>query len=203
MTAKRGRPRRTASQTSEKQQQIVAAARTLFMEEGFDSVSMRKIAAEAGMGTMTLYQYFPGKAEILHHIWGEFFDDVFQRMADEIARAPDAVTALRAASHTYLNYFLENPDHFRVIFSYEDRADANDQFFVDHARIDDRLRDIYAPIRSELNLTQQQMSTLTQALNCYLHGVLLNLITISELEWAPGPDLLNHYLDAVLAPYRR
>lgn len=44
---------------------IVDAAITVADAEGADGLSMRKIAAELGAGTMSLYRYVPGKAELL------------------------------------------------------------------------------------------------------------------------------------------
>ncbi|ANW18880.1 TetR/AcrR family transcriptional regulator [Streptomyces clavuligerus] len=44
---------------------IVAAAVAVADTEGLDAVSMRRIATELGTGTMTLYRYVPGKAELL------------------------------------------------------------------------------------------------------------------------------------------
>ncbi|MGP4113904.1 TetR/AcrR family transcriptional regulator [Streptomyces sp. 4N509B] len=44
---------------------IVTAAVALADEEGLAALSMRRVAATLGVGTMTLYRYVPGKAELL------------------------------------------------------------------------------------------------------------------------------------------
>ncbi|WP_103502826.1 MULTISPECIES: TetR/AcrR family transcriptional regulator [unclassified Streptomyces] len=44
---------------------IVTAAVTLADREGLEALSMRKVAAELGVGTMSLYRYVPGKGELL------------------------------------------------------------------------------------------------------------------------------------------
>ncbi len=44
---------------------IVAAAVTLADREGLAALSMRRVAAELDVGTMTLYRYVPGKGELL------------------------------------------------------------------------------------------------------------------------------------------
>lgn len=43
---------------------ILEAARQLFGAKGYSKTSMREIAAEAGVGTGNLYNYFPGKDEL-------------------------------------------------------------------------------------------------------------------------------------------
>ena len=43
---------------------ILETARQLFGAKGYSKTSMREIAAEAGVGTGNLYNYFPGKDEL-------------------------------------------------------------------------------------------------------------------------------------------
>jgi len=45
--------------------QIVAAAIAIADAEGLDRFSMRRVADHLGVGTMSLYRYVPGKAELL------------------------------------------------------------------------------------------------------------------------------------------
>jgi AcrR family transcriptional regulator len=44
---------------------IVTAAIAVADRDGVDGMSMRRVAAELGVGTMSLYRYVPGKAELL------------------------------------------------------------------------------------------------------------------------------------------
>ena len=44
---------------------IVASAIGIADAEGLEAVSMRRVATELGMGTMSLYRYVPGKGELL------------------------------------------------------------------------------------------------------------------------------------------
>jgi len=46
-------------------EQIVAAAIKVADADGLEAVSMRRIASTLGVGTMSLYRYVPGKAELL------------------------------------------------------------------------------------------------------------------------------------------
>ncbi|PXW33935.1 UNVERIFIED_CONTAM: TetR family transcriptional regulator [Williamsia faeni] len=49
----------------EKREEIVAAARALFLEDGYDSTSMNKLAKEAGVAANTIYWYFGDKDDVL------------------------------------------------------------------------------------------------------------------------------------------
>ncbi|MEU0273360.1 TetR/AcrR family transcriptional regulator [Streptomyces sp. NPDC006307] len=57
---------------------IVTAAVEVADAEGLDAVSMRRLSTELGVGTMSLYRYVPGKAELLDlmldHVQGALLD---------------------------------------------------------------------------------------------------------------------------------
>lgn len=48
-----------------KRDEIVAAARTLFIDEGYEATSMSRLAAAAGVAPNTIYWYFQDKDEVL------------------------------------------------------------------------------------------------------------------------------------------
>ena len=70
---------------------IAAAALELLDRTGLEAFSMRRLADELGVGTMTLYGYFRSKSELL--------DAVMDAAASEVdANAPDASWRDRAAA---------------------------------------------------------------------------------------------------------
>lgn len=52
-------------QPAEKRQEIVDAARSLFLDVGYESISMKSIASAAGVASNTIYWYFKDKDELL------------------------------------------------------------------------------------------------------------------------------------------
>lgn len=58
---------------------IAAAAMTIADQEGLEAVSMRRIAAELGAGTMTLYHYVQTKDEVLTLVVDRFLGEVLMR----------------------------------------------------------------------------------------------------------------------------
>jgi AcrR family transcriptional regulator len=63
MTVERANPNRRA--TSLSREQVARAALEMVDRDGIDALSMRRLANELGVGTMTLYGYFRGKPELL------------------------------------------------------------------------------------------------------------------------------------------
>ncbi|MEH1130457.1 TetR/AcrR family transcriptional regulator [Micromonospora sp. CPCC 206061] len=66
-------------------ERIVDAAIALADREGIDALSMRRVAAELGAGTMSLYRHVPGKAELL-----ALMLDKVSELGDDAARIEHA-----------------------------------------------------------------------------------------------------------------
>ncbi|MFF4602144.1 TetR/AcrR family transcriptional regulator [Streptomyces sp. NPDC001339] len=86
--------------------QIVEAAVRIADTEGLDAVSMRRVAAELGTGTMSLYRYVPGKAELL-----DLMLDRVQRPSDDPAAPGDGDwrPALEAIARLSLARYQRHP----------------------------------------------------------------------------------------------
>lgn len=70
-------PRRTkpVEQPDQAKERIVAAAIAIADVEGLGGVSMRRIASDLGMATMSIYHYLPGKDELVAAMVDEAFGD--------------------------------------------------------------------------------------------------------------------------------
>jgi AcrR family transcriptional regulator len=98
------------SKREERLQRIVDAAVALFTENGFEATTMEGIAEAAKLGTGTLYNYFPSKAELLLGIISlrtPPFAEELERIAGDAETSPRA--ALRKAIDAYLESFSFYP----------------------------------------------------------------------------------------------
>ena len=112
----KGSPSRREERKTLLRSQILAVAGHLFVEKGYDNVTLRKIAEEIGYTHATIYQYFPDKAEILR----EFCAEAFQQMAAEFDATAEAtsnpVDRLLATSRGLIRFCLAHPEHVRTVF---------------------------------------------------------------------------------------
>ena len=80
-------------------QQIAGVAMRLFVQHGFDHVTVAEVAAEAGVSEKTVFNYFPRKEDI-------FFDEAPERLralADGIRGRPVEETVLHAMRRMQLS----------------------------------------------------------------------------------------------------
>ncbi|WAP54754.1 TetR/AcrR family transcriptional regulator [Streptomyces sp. S465] len=89
---------------------IETALRISDTEGDLDRLTVRRLATELGVGTMTLYSYFRGKDEILDGM----ADHVLGRM--RLPAEPDAgpAEALRTVGHAFLAMMREHPSVVRL-----------------------------------------------------------------------------------------
>lgn len=57
---------------------IISTGMALALKEGLDSINMRKVASEGGVALGTIYNYFPGKADLTYAIMNAFWNEAFK-----------------------------------------------------------------------------------------------------------------------------
>ena len=106
---------RRAREKEELRQEIVDAARELFVREGFDNVSMRKIAEKIEYSPTTIYLYFHDKADLLDYIVEETLLKLEHKLAS-LRNGGDPLVELKAGLRAYIEYWTRHPNDFRVAF---------------------------------------------------------------------------------------
>lgn len=183
-TRPRGRPRQADADEADMQARIIATARQLFLRDGVEAVSMRKLAAEVGCSPMWLYRYFENKQEILWRVWDLFFDELFARLAQIDAASPRA--RLEQAALAYLEYWQTHPERFLLVFLQKDLIPGGTRGYVETSDIEGRLAfftRIIAQAQAQGELGGPSPREISQGLLCLLQGLALNFITIPEFPW--------------------
>src|SRR3954470_12290445 len=68
----------------------------LFLERGFDAVSVAEVAAAAGISKPTLFRYFPAKEDLVLHRFADHEDEAVRVVAAGRAEGTAPLPALRA-----------------------------------------------------------------------------------------------------------
>lgn len=91
------------------------AARELFAREGYDAVSMRKIAEAIEYSPTAIYVHFKDKEAL----FGELCRSDFGKLSDvfnKLAQIKDPVERIRGIGHNYVRFALQYPNHYRLMF---------------------------------------------------------------------------------------
>jgi len=99
---------------SELRSETLSAARKLIKEEGYQGLTIRKLAQRMECSPMALYSYFADKQALLTALALEGFEKVAKRFDSTVHRDP--LIALRKILLDYIAYAEENPNEYRVLF---------------------------------------------------------------------------------------
>jgi AcrR family transcriptional regulator len=176
----------------ETRERILDAARELFVSEGYEGVSMRKVAERIEYSPTAIYGHFRDKEQLFLELC---HSDV-RRLAGtfaQLAQIPYPVERLRKIGHAYMEFGLENPNHYRMMF------------MTSHLQLADEARekemgkgnpeqDAYAFLRQTVEeamnvgafrheLTDADL--IAQTLWAGVHGVVSLQIAKREDDWVP------------------
>jgi len=177
---------------------LLAAAGSILEEEGLDGLSLRAVAARAGVSHAAPAHHFPTLKALLTALAA----DAFARFRDAMQSARDAApqdprSQLGAAGDGYIRFARENPQAFRLIFS-SSRLDWRDaEFHAAGQAAYQQLKDVCAPV-AELRgeTTDEQRRALERLVWSSVHGY-CHLLLAGQFGWPhdgspeppPRPDI--------------
>ncbi|HMK48662.1 MAG TPA: TetR/AcrR family transcriptional regulator [Thermodesulfovibrionales bacterium] len=105
-----------AKRKEEFRKEILDSAREIFINDGYDRFSMRKLAEKIDYSPTTIYIYFKNKDDLLFAICEEFFADFFAELNRIRSVSQDPIETLRQAYLYLVEFGLKNPNQYKVIF---------------------------------------------------------------------------------------
>lgn len=94
---------------------ILDAAKKLFVSEGIEATSLRKIAKEIEFSPTTIYLYYKDKNDLVYALHREGFSLLRNQMAP-LMHVEDPFERLKAIGRVYLNFARQESDFYEVIF---------------------------------------------------------------------------------------
>src|SRR5947209_10455818 len=94
---------------------IMDAARRLFADEGYEAVSMRRIAEAIEYSPTAIYLHFADKQALFGELCVEDFGKLAE-MFQALAAIEDPIARIEQTGRTYVKFALEYPNHYRLMF---------------------------------------------------------------------------------------
>jgi AcrR family transcriptional regulator len=102
---------------------ICDAATKLYARKGEDAISMRELAKALDCSPMGLYRYFRDRDEIIAALRTDAFNRFSDALEAAFARGAEPFARAREVGRAYLDFALENPNAYRLMFDM-DQASA-------------------------------------------------------------------------------
>jgi AcrR family transcriptional regulator len=202
LPASRGRPPRSVQAADAVRGRVLAAAERLFARGGYEGVSMRNVAKEAGCSPAALYRLFPHKRALLRTIWEDVLAGFDASLETAGKTAPEPLDRLRLLGRAYVGFWVAHPDHFRALFLIEDRlVDPGERYFADTspslAGLVRRFQET-AEAAVAAGALGGDPRQIVELLFCALHGVASGVIGMPEYDWGPAAALAGRMTDTIL-----
>lgn len=165
---------RKEKQKLEIRKKILEASMKLFTTEGFEKVSIRKIADIIEYSPTTIYLYFKDKNEILFELCEEGFI-MFEKLNSNLIKINNPLNRLHKMGENYIGFGLQYPEYYDLMFIQNapmDRlAQMNDGRWVHGDRALDLLRSIVKECMTQKIIKKGDPDSVTMAVWGMVHGL--------------------------------
>jgi AcrR family transcriptional regulator len=96
-------------------QRILDAAKELFLKDGYDATSIRKIAERIEFSPTTIYLYYKDKTDIMYALHQEGFK-LLATQFQVLQHVHEPFERLKAMGRVYMSFALNNPDFYELMF---------------------------------------------------------------------------------------
>ncbi|HEU4559999.1 MAG TPA: TetR/AcrR family transcriptional regulator [Longimicrobium sp.] len=153
--------------------------RTLLVADGYENLSMRKIARQVGCSVSSIYEHFASKDQLVHAL----IDEGFQRWFDVVSAAAEEpgtpLQRLEAHCRLYVEFGLANPEFYEIMYLYHPRSLARfpKELFRRAKRSMDVLSQLVLESAPDAFATPAEARIHAHAVWAILHGVVSTILS--------------------------
>lgn len=205
-----GRKRRGEGHT--RREEILQAAKELFIEEGYNRTTIRKIADRVGVSAPALYLYFPDKEAMLLALCDQTFGFLVESLTEIEGQGLTPLERLRRCGECYIRFGLEHPQEYWLTFMSDNTPQRIAQQGGHRAQVVDtkvpgtagavafgKVVGILRDIETAGTKLNYPVETAAELLWMGLHGLVAALIHNPEFPWSDRDLLIGGMLDITMA----
>ena len=181
--------------------EILEAAERIFIAEGYEGATIRKIADEVGVSSTALYMHFQDKGCILLEICERTLRLLLERNREIAAKPLDAVVRVKLMLEAYMRWGLEHPNAYQLVYS-APRPPSAAGWPEDTVDLSAQCYDIFSGVVREIaangRLRTGTADSAAQAIWMSCHGVVALLAARPHFGWADREELIQVTLDGLL-----
>lgn len=195
---------RKARQKQLLRQEILDAARDIFVKEGYDRLSMRRVADKIEYSPTAIYLHFRDKDELVFSLCEETFSRLVREL-ESLDGGKDPIARLKLGLRRYVDFGLKNPQHYIATFIVP-HAERDDPKIAARYKDDSTmgmralgiLRAQVEACVSAKKLRRVNVDTATRALWSAIHGVTSLLIAFPAFPWGDREAVIETLIESVV-----
>jgi AcrR family transcriptional regulator len=153
-------------QKEETRRKLIDAALALSAQKGFSSLSLREVSKEAGITPAAFYRHFHDMEELGLVLIDEVGLSLRQFLRDTRKKSDREGTAIRTLIEAFINYIIENSNHFRLLQGEKQGASPafRKALFTELGRFIEEIADNLDRIHKELNQPLRDVNLAAEAI---------------------------------------
>ena len=188
---------RREREREEVRKKILDAARELFMTEGYERVTMRRIADAIEYSPTTIYNHFEDKDDLVNALCEDDFATLLGAMSPHVF-GQDPVATIRELGRGYAAFGLQNPNHYRFMFMTTAKFEQPHELSGSGQQSFGLLLKAVTQAVEQGRFRAVDPLGAAQVLWANLHGAVALLITLQPHCWPHGnavPDLVDQVIE--------
>ncbi|HTR85013.1 MAG TPA: TetR/AcrR family transcriptional regulator [Reyranella sp.] len=203
-------PRKRRGEGHTRRDEILQAAKKLFLQEGYEATTIRKIADRVGVSAPALYLYFADKEAIMVALCDQTFGFLIDKIGEIEQQPLGPREQLRRCGEAYIRFGLEHPQEYWLTFmsgntpkqiksqgGHRARNPEAGQPGTTGAIAFQHVVDLLKNVEAAGIKLNYGPETAAELLWMGLHGLVAALINNPEFEWSNREELIGGMLDLV------
>jgi AcrR family transcriptional regulator len=190
---------RRVRQKSLLRQEILDAARDILVREGYDGLSMRKVAERIDYSPTAIYLHFKDRDDLVFCVCEQLMGGLVKELQQVAERHADPLVALKKGLRRYVEFGLKHPQHYQATFGiphgHDPEKDARYQepgTMAMHAF--GFLPRLVGECVKQKKLAKVDVPNASCALWAAVHGITSLLIVMPNFQWGDSERVIDQLI---------
>jgi AcrR family transcriptional regulator len=194
---------RRQSEIDALRKKIIDAASDILVKEGYDSLSIRKIANKIEYSPGIIYHYFKDKADIITSVAEEGYGRILKSLSELPIDLENPDKSIEHTFRAYINLMLGAPQQFRAVLM-NDIEGIQDKVNILKEGVSKERKSLQGLCELiELGIEKGKFRELDVELTAQIiwtstHGLLSRLILEKDVTVKQQERLINHHFDILI-----
>ena len=160
--------RRSEHSQEQIREMVLKAAETIVIEDGFNALTVRKIALEIGYTVGSIYMVFANMNDLATHVKARTLDELAEHLQQSVSEGV-AERQLMALAETYLQFAARHFNRWRMIFDAQSDAPLPDWYQAKVEQMFSIVETLFGQLAPGISAEQNRMAS--RALWSGVHGI--------------------------------
>ncbi len=194
---------RRLSEIENIKKKIIDAANDILINEGYENLSIRKIADKIEYSPGIIYHYYKDKAEIIRCVVDIGYGNILKKVGTVPIDKENPDQTLIMVLRAYIEFFLDNPGQFRAILmndinAVQDKVNILEKGISKKRKSMEKLCQLISLCIEKGKFREMDEELTAQIIWTATHGLISRLIIEKDIPGEQRYRIIEHHFDILL-----